>query len=831
MSGAVIPQWKIALQQKLEKKKEEERRKLLEEEQRRLEALPPWKRMGMVPQNVIIISGGTKTVSKLSSDSDSTAGGEEVQKESRKSNTDQASKVTTNRTVSDSRISVKKSAMNAQPQENHVVSSQKESHLTNHVGGDEPDGAKMTPVTGREGVDEEHVASVSENPFLKLDGGARRRRASPLLKLDIKEKESTSKIVENKTTDSMIVVKKQPDNNIRQRSRSASPHRAAREQNVDLKAVEEDLPERRPRKNSVSDLRNKFGRAASIEDLRVVSRKASESESTSPLLSPRSPTALDRHKLFDDQPHKVHFNFTPDSSRKLAPASSSKVSMTSSVTSDKMPSTQPQAQKTAVTGSALSKPSETNSLTITEAGIAQISSTNRTTKRQAPKAPTASDSSASTKKDIAPTKAVTSSTSSSTSSAMKPLSKDLQKSNKPVESSKNVTMTNEVSLPDQPKTAILGDGQSSLRRKKGTSRMSASALISLSGDGTSDVQLSEHNARVRAARQEARASSSKNSLRSARDSESKDTDSIPKGLVSSNMFGSKLKTHDNKTPSSKPKEDPPYVDSIPYPENFRQPKKESGYVDTIPYPENFRQPKSTKPEASEIKAPTVQLKATSKTSTVEDIPRTNIDDMVLSPIKEDASQNLTNGSVETKAPPKKIKKKLEVEWIGYNTPTGKPSALKSSTSHKNEDKKMKISFNESSLSETYEYQSEESLLNEYLRKERGLNGNPRVGNLPRQEARDEEDEEDGIESSPASQSSIDNVLAHEGLQSYTPKDLQNFTPMSIRQQQQQQEVAKPQEETPPSPAEEPDPDDIAITYDDTGDYFSSAGSSSAALLF
>ncbi len=71
MSSAVIPQWKVALQQKLDQKKEDERRKLQEEEQRRLDALPPWKRMNMVPKSVIIISGGTKSVSKLQSESQS----------------------------------------------------------------------------------------------------------------------------------------------------------------------------------------------------------------------------------------------------------------------------------------------------------------------------------------------------------------------------------------------------------------------------------------------------------------------------------------------------------------------------------------------------------------------------------------------------------------------------------------------------------------------------------------------------------------------------------------------------------------------------------------
>ncbi|XP_038063588.1 mucin-5AC-like [Patiria miniata] len=831
MSGAVVPQWKIALQQKLDKKKEDERRKSVEEEKRRLEALPPWKRYGMVPQNVIIISGGTKTVSKLSTDSDTTSG-EKTQKEPSISQNSQVVKTTTtNRKESESRTKSPTSIVNVQHQihANHVISSQKENHLTNHVGEDETNAGKPAPVAGREGVDEEHVSSVLNNPFLKFDGGARRRRVSPSSRSDDKGKEATSSspITKNETTDFIKVAKKQPDNSIRQRSRSESPRRAAREHNVDLKVVEEDIPQTRPRKNSVSDLRSRYGRAASTEDLKVVSRKGSEADITSPL-SPQSPThSLDRNILFDKEPHKVHITYKPEPSRSLSPTSAPKVSTTTStVTSEKLPSTQPQTQKsTVVKDSTPSKQSETKSLSFTESKVAPTSQSVKSTKRQAPKAPTTSESSLSTttKTDVTPTKTITSSSSSSSSNAVKSVSNS-EKSNKP---SNTFTRTNEASLPDQPKTAILGDGQSSLRRKKGVSKMSASALISLSSNDSNEVQLSEHNARVRAARQEARTSSSKNSLRSARDGESRDTDSIPKGVVSSNAFGSKLKTSENQTSSmTKPKEDTPFVDSIPYPENFRQPKKESTYVDPIPYPENFRKPKSNNEETSETK-----LVSSVKKPVMDNIPRTNIDEVILSPIEENVPQNLTNGTVEEKAPPKKIKKK-GMEWIGYNTPTGKPSALKSaSKARKVEEKKLNISFNESNMTETYEYQSETSLLNEYLREERGLNGNPRVGNLPRQEARDEEDDDDeDIDSTPSSQSGIDNVLAHEGLQNYTPKDLQNFSPMSIRQQKP--EPPKPKEETAPPPAEEePDPDDIAITYDDTGDYFSSAGSSSAALLF
>ena len=76
---------------------------------------------------------------------------------------------------------------------------------------------------------------------------------------------------------------------------------------------------------------------------------------------------------------------------------------------------------------------------------------------------------------------------------------------------------------------------------------------------------------------------------------------------------------------------------------------------------------------------------------------------------------------------------------------------------------MRIAFNDSNLSEVFEYQSESSLLDEYLREERGMNGNPRVGNLPRQEAKVEEDDDIDLGDLSVPSAKTDNVLAHEGM--------------------------------------------------------------------
>ncbi len=76
---------------------------------------------------------------------------------------------------------------------------------------------------------------------------------------------------------------------------------------------------------------------------------------------------------------------------------------------------------------------------------------------------------------------------------------------------------------------------------------------------------------------------------------------------------------------------------------------------------------------------------------------------------------------------------------------------------------LNITFNDSNLSEVFEYQSESSLLDEYLREERGINGNPRVGNLPRQEAKVEEDDDVDLGDLSVPGAKNDNVLAHEGI--------------------------------------------------------------------
>ncbi|XP_033642951.1 microtubule-associated protein futsch-like [Asterias rubens] len=849
MSSAVIPQWKVALQQKLDKKKEDERRKLQDEEQRRLDALPPWKRMAMVPKSVIIISGGTKTVSKLPSESQSYDNTEQVESSGKESNNIKSGSAGSSSSSTMYRNENLKNAGNLQ--HNHVVSTEK--NVTNHVGVDEHDGAKEKTIAARDGVDEEHVVSVFDNPFLRHDGGKRKRKVSPVITEKTKGSNSVQKqpelqtvhkdvpptITKTQPRESVAMTKKEPENSIRQRSRSASPRRAAKANGIDLKFSEaEEVPaEPRARKNSVSDLRNKFGRPASVGDLNRVSHKLSDSDDNSPR-SPRSPTPiLDRTKLFSSQPQTVHFTGKSASASRLSPTTvpapaPSKVAAApapSKVAVSNSTSTIKQSNSMQDNTSKQSEIKPLNPPQLSKVVAVASSVVKVTPKRQAPKPPTTTDPVPVVSRKTSPTepKTVSISPTQESHSVEKPES---TVSNKPVETANSSSTTNHDEQADQPKTAIVvGDGQSSLRRKRGTGKMSASALISLSTDNNSqDKQLSEHNSRVRAARQEARASSSKNLLRSARDGETKDTESIPSGAVSTNTFGQKKETKENHSPSdSTPKDD-----IIPYPSNFRQPQKEPTYVDTIPYPSNFRQPKSQTKETTEEKDPPIKLISYTRSvkETIEEVPRTNIDDVTLSPVKE--TPKLMNGRVEEKLAPRKLKKTPGKEWVGYNTPAGKPSALKSvSKLGCSDSKKLRIAFNDSNLSEVFEYQSESSLLDEYLREERGMNGNPRVGNLPRQEAKVEEDDDIDLGDLSVPSAKTDNVLAHEGLQSFTPKDMQNFSPSSFRQQQQQQRSAPTPKEEEPPPTDEPASDELAITYDDSGDYFSSAGSGSAALLF
>ena len=695
MSSAVIPQWKVALQQKLDKKKDDERRKLHEQEERRLDALPPWKRMGMVPNSVIIISGGTKTVSKLASESSTNndmkqevpTGSKSTKAGSLKSGFVGGSSSTTLNTSNRSENRI----ISGNAKQNRVSSSGHDGVMTNNVGVDEHDGGRgMKKVAEREGVDEEHVSSVFDNPFLKLDGGKRKRRISATKIEDSKSNGNVSQISDHQTIcndvgapvaltsiiapeptvtvkprESVIMTKKEPDNNIRQRSRSASPRHAAEAHGVDLKSVEaEELPKFRVRKSSVSDLRNKFGHPASIEDLTRVSRKLSESEEGSPR-SPRSPTTvLDRTKLFSLQPHNVHFTGKLESPNKLSPTSTSgpfKVPVPNSFTSDSSASTHPETRTNSDQENTSSKQSESKPVpvSVTQAKVGSVSGDVITSKRQAPKAPVTSDSSLSRQKDISPAvpKADDVSSGGKSQSVVKIVNNSAE-SNKPIESSNISNASNHKEQPDQPKTAIIvDDGQSSLRRKRGTGKMSASALISLSSDKSAkDNQLSDHNSRIRAARQEARSSNSKNLLRSARDGEDKDTASIPSGAVSSSMFGHKKEKMENHSTSATTTKD------------------EAPYVDAIPYPTNFRQPKAKSDEASEEKAPSTKLVSYSRSvnETIDEIPRTNIDEVILSP-------NLVNGRVEEKAAPKKIKKSLDLEWIGFNSPTGTPSSLKATS--------------------------------------------------------------------------------------------------------------------------------------------------------
>lgn len=184
---------------------------------------------------------------------------------------------------------------------------------------------------------------------------------------------------------------------------------------------------------------------------------------------------------------------------------------------------------------------------------------------------------------------------------------------------------------------------------------------------------------------------------------------------------------------------------------------------------------------------------------------------------------------EVETPPKKNVniKKVEFEVIGYNSPSKLPSMLK--TNKKEKAKKLHLRFDDANV-QTYEYPSLAVAREEYIA-EHG-DDEPEDEIVKLSENGEEDDEEDIDEETKKKTMNNNTSIFSEGLQNITKSDNTDLSAYLGRGPHKKEPAKKPVTRTPPlssvSSAPAPEPE-LVVTPLDNGDGFSMGNSS--ALLF
>ncbi|XP_041481065.1 nucleolar protein dao-5-like [Lytechinus variegatus] len=291
----------------------------------------------------------------------------------------------------------------------------------------------------------------------------------------------------------------------------------------------------------------------------------------------------------------------------------------------------------------------------------------------------------------------------------------------------------------------------------------------------------------------------------------------------------------------------------------------------IPYPDDFRKPKTqqtaSKSNIKDIVKPSDLIKASVSTSSIEkkddndNVTVTNIFGAKLRRTKKPESSGISiisqnnDSSKPTvdnspKAPPsglmhvgssgatstgkkKNVVKKFEkVEFIGYNSPAGKPSALK--TEGKTSTRKgLNVSFSTKD-EDIFEYMSEDSSIRYYDETHQGVEEDGGKSKMSPQKAKVEngmkngtlDNSHDGSDEEETSLKGNAPIRSSGGFQNLAAANLSAMDMLLGRGPR----PAEPKEEPKPAPPPEPEPEDVSLTPMD-GDLFSSAGQGTAALLF